>query len=246
MAGRGSLQGHIDGPDLTVAGWIPINMLDWEGRLATTVFVAGCNYSCSFCHNPELVSAPTHPATIPFAQVEEHLTAKAAWLDGVVLTGGEPTLHPAIMALARRIKQLGVGVKLDTNGSKPDVIAELIEEDLVDCVAMDVKTSFERYPEAVRRPVSISALTRSIELILAANIEHEFRTTMFPGCVDRTDALKIAMSVARGRRYVLQQFNPKVVLDPVAGAVEPYSSGYLHSVATECSDILPTIVRGAG
>lgn len=246
MAGRRSVQGRANIPDLTVAGWVPINMLDWEGRLVTTVFVAGCNFSCPFCHNPELVSALTHPATIPFSEIEDHLAAKAGWLDGVVLSGGEPTINPALPALARRIKQLGVGLKLDTNGSRPDVLAELLEEGLLDYVAMDVKTSFERYAEAARRPVSIEAIQRSIELILDCGIDHEFRTTMMPTCVDRSDALKIAMTVSRGDRYVLQQFNPKVVLDPDASAVEPYSPNYLRAVAAECARFIPTTVRGAG
>lgn len=246
MARRGSIEGRAGGTDLTVAGWVPINMLDWEGRLVTTVFVAGCNFRCPFCHNPELVSAPTHPATIPFSTVEEHLTAKADWLDGVVLSGGEPTINPALLPLARRIKQLGLGLKLDTNGSKPDVLSEMLSEDLLDYVAMDVKSSPERYAKAVRRPVSVEAVQRSIELITEAGIDHEFRTTMVPTLVDRTDALKIAAMVARGNKYVLQQFNPKVTLDPEIRLAEPYSAGYLRGVAEECGEFLPTTVRGAG
>jgi len=246
MAGRGSVQGSAGGPDLSVAGWVPINMLDWEGRLVTTVFVAGCNFSCPFCHNPELVSTLTHPATIPFSQVEQHVMAKASWLDGVVLSGGEPTLHPHVMSLARRIKALGVGLKLDTNGSKPDVLAEMLQEGLVDYVAMDVKTSLERYPLVARRPMSIQAIERSVNLIVDSGVRHEFRTTMVPTYVDRTDALQIAMTIAGGQSYVLQQFNPKITLDPAAHAIEPYSAGYLHSVAEECSRLVPTTVRGTG
>ncbi|RJQ51286.1 MAG: anaerobic ribonucleoside-triphosphate reductase activating protein [Actinobacteria bacterium] len=246
MARRGSIQGRAGSQDLVVAGWIPINMLDWDGRLATTVFVAGCNFSCPFCHNPELVSAPTHPATIPLTTVEEHLALKAKWLDGVVLSGGEPTLSPDIFLLARRIKQLGVGLKLDTNGSKPDVISQLIEDGLVDCVAMDVKAGLENYPHVVRRPVSVDALRRSIDLVISSGIPHEFRTTLVPGYVDRNDALNIAEIIAGGQRYALQQFNPSVTLDPEARDIQPYSSGYLRAAAEDCSEFLPTIVRGIG
>lgn len=245
MAGRGSVEDRSSSPDLRIAGWVPITMLDWEGRLVTTVFVAGCNFSCPYCHNPELVSAPVHPATIPFSDVEEHVTAKASWLDGVVLSGGEPTINPWIVPLARRVKRLGVGLKLDTNGSKPDVLEELLNDELVDYVAMDVKTSLDRYPEVTRRPVSVEAVRRSIDLIVDSGVDHEFRTTVVPPYVDRTDALQVAMTVARGRRYALQQYNPKITLDPDAARTEPYSSGYLQALAAECGKILPTTLRGA-
>jgi len=219
-------------------------MLDWEGRLATTVFVAGCNFSCPFCHNPELVAAAKHPATIPFSRLEEHFRTKAGWLDGVVVSGGEPTTYEALPQLLLWLKGLGVEVKLDTNGSRPEVLGRLIESGLVDCVAMDVKTAFERYGEVARRPVSVEAIERSIELIVSSGLEHEFRTTMVPGYVDRDDAVAIAERLKGARRYALQQFNPKVVLDPAARLIEPYSRGYLEDASAACDSKVPTIIRG--
>lgn len=220
-------------------------MLDWEGRIATTVFVAGCNFSCPYCHNPELVSAPTHPATIPFSKITEHLVAKRKWLDAVVVSGGEPTLYEGLGTLAERVRQIGMSVKIDTNGSRPDVLDRLLCEGLVDCVAMDIKTSFERYGSVARRPISIEAIQSSIRLVIDSGIRHEFRTTVMPGCVEREDALEIASGLTGADKYVLQQFNPKVVLDPAAADVEPYSGDFLRDLAAECSKFVPTTVRGA-
>ncbi len=244
MAGRGSLQDRADTADLAVAGWVPLTMLDWEGRLSTTIFVAGCNFSCPFCHNPELVAAATHPATIHFDQIREHLASKKGWLDGVVISGGEPTLSPHLPELIRALRSSGAQIKLDTNGSRPEVLSRLIEDGVLDYVAMDVKTSLERYGEVVRRPVSVETIERSIDLIVSSGVDHEFRTTMVPGYVDRKDALAVAHRISDGRRYALQQFNPKVCLDPDTSKVEPYHRDYMESLAAECDEILPTLLRG--
>ncbi len=244
MAGRGSLQGRAQSADLAVAGWLPLSMLDWEGRLATTIFVAGCNLSCPFCHNPELVAAAKHPATIPIETIDEHIASKSGWLDGVVISGGEPSVHPQLRQLIIHLRTLGAQIKLDTNGTRPDVLSQLLDDGLLGYVAMDVKTSFDRYGEVARRPVSTEAIGRSIDLIVGSGIDHEFRTTMVPGYVDREDALWVARRVSRGRRYALQQFNPKAVLDPDASKIKPYEAEYMRATQEACDDIIPTLLRG--
>lgn len=229
-----------------IKGYIPVSMLDWEGRIVTTLFLAGCNFRCPFCQNPEFVDGDSKslPST-DWAEIEEHLISKKNWLDGVCITGGEPTISPGLTALIKKIKSLDLAVKLDTNGNNPKVLSPLIDSSLVDCIAMDVKTSFSKYPYVVQAPVSIDNIKRSIELVLDSRLEHEFRTTVVPNYVEREDVLKIAQYLADcgAKKYRLQQFNPKVVLEPEA-AVAPFDKDYLKALTDECNQHLPTKLRG--
>jgi pyruvate formate lyase activating enzyme len=216
-------------------------MLDWEGHLTTTVFVAGCNLRCPYCHNPDLLVAGDRLDTEPLI---EHLHAKRDWLDGAVITGGEPTLDPGLFDLLDEIAALCLPVKLDTNGTKPDVLRGLIESGLVSAVALDIKTSPHRYgelgPGSRWEPVS-----ESLRLVLGSGIPHEVRTTAYPGLVAIDDLAAIARSAAGADRYRIQQFRPDRTLARTAGRISPYSAEALHDAAVACSEYVPTSVRGA-
>lgn len=227
---------------LRLAAWQPASMLDWPGRLAATVFVRGCPFRCAFCHNPDLLAPGQDDDLAPLL---EHLERKAGWIDGVAITGGEPTSDPALLPFLRMLRDLGLPIKLDTNGGRPDVLAQILDERLVDMVAMDVKTVPERYDALTGLSGSGEAVLASVSLVIASQVQHEFRTTAWPGALTLDDLPRIASALRGGQRYVIQQFRPERTLDPSAGAVLPFRSDALHEAARACSYHLPTIVRGA-
>jgi pyruvate formate lyase activating enzyme len=219
-------------------------MLDWPGKICTVVFLGGCNFRCPYCHNPELVEAGESTRGLPWTEVEGFLKKRAGWIDGVSITGGEPTLHADLSAFCRDLKDLGMLVKLDTNGSRPEALEELLEKNILDYVAMDVKSSFEKYSQVAGKAVDPSRIERSIRLIVASGVEHEFRCTVVPGLVDLVDLLSLAQRLAGASELVLQQFRPEVTLDPGFTGVEPYPEELLLDWAEELSALVKTRVRG--
>jgi pyruvate formate lyase activating enzyme len=217
-------------------------MLDWPGRVTTTVFLAGCPLRCPYCHNPELISESR--ATGSLDAVLEHIRLRRQWLDGVVITGGEPTADPALPQLIALFREQGLPVKLDTNGTNPELLKSLIAEKALDFVALDVKTSPERYDHVVGIPGVWPAVERSIASIISSGIDHEFRTTCYPLAVDRGDLVRLASRLKGGKRLVLQQFRAHRTLDAAAVSVRPYEPELLQRAAEACRTHLPTTVRG--
>jgi len=217
-------------------------MLDWPGRLSTTVFLAGCNLRCPFCHNPDLVVGSPRGETVD--DLLAHVRERRTWLDGVVVTGGEPCIDPHLPQLLSAVRAEGMPVKLDTNGTAPEVLRSLISDGLVDFVALDIKAGPERYQRATGIPDMWPAVEKSIALLLESGIDHEFRTTCYPPAAGPDDLVHIAARLAGGRRYVLQQFRAVRTLDPAAVSVRPHSAETLNTAALRCSTFLPTVVRG--
>lgn len=227
-----------------IRGILPSSMLDWPGKICTVVFLGGCNFRCPYCHNPELVEVSKQTGGLSLAELEGFLKERVGWIDGVSVTGGEPTLHTDLSAFCRDLKDLGMSVKLDTNGSRPRALEELLELGLLDYVALDVKTSFAKYPQVARRAVDTAKIEESIQLIVSSGIEHEFRCTVVPGLVDLADLRSMAERLTGARELALQQFRPKVTLDPEYGGVEPYPEELLLEWAEELSSLVKTRVRG--
>jgi pyruvate formate lyase activating enzyme len=228
---------------LRIAGFQRAGMLDWPGRVTATVFLGGCNLRCPYCHNPELVAARAARETPD--ELLAHIQNRRAWLDGVVVTGGEPCAEPLLPELLATLKAAGMPVKLDTNGTFPQVLCSLLDHDLVDFVAMDIKGSPGRYARATGVPETWPAVEASLRCILESGVDHEFRTTCYPVAVAPDDLTHIAARLAGGRRYVLQQFRPQRTLDSAAISVKPYAPQTLTSAAARCSMFIPTVVRGA-
>lgn len=224
-------------------GFQPITMLDWEGKVASTIFLGGCNFRCFFCHNPELVLYAHELPSIAWRDVERHLMARQGWIDGVVVSGGEPCLNPNLKGLLKQIKGLGYPVKLDTNGSFPAVLEDLIGQNLVDYVALDVKTTFDKYHLVTRADPRL--IRSSIRLLTSTNTAHEFRTTVVPGLVKREDVSEIArhLGEAGGARYYLQQFKPSKVLAEEAAHIEPYRLRVLEQFVEDADRHIPTKLR---
>lgn len=230
-------------PTRRFSGFIPAGMLDWPGKVAATMFLSGCGFRCPFCHNPQLLKPVGTGGD--WEALLAHLEAKRSWLDGVVVTGGEPTDDPDLPSLCAALTERGVPVKLDTNGSRPKVLRLLLAEDLVSYVAMDVKAAPGRYGEVSQDPHVESAVRESVRLLVDSGVDHEFRTTAYPGLVGLDDLPAIAEGLRGGRLYAVQQFRPDVTLDPAASGRAPYRAFELQNAASRCCTYLPTIVRGA-
>jgi pyruvate formate lyase activating enzyme len=191
------------------------SLIDYPGKLSCVLFVTGCNFHCPYCHNPELVRNKTTPPTAPTAEyVNRFLWERREFLDGVVISGGEPTLHTGLFSLCRYIKTLGYPIKIDTNGSRPEVLARLLGDGLVDYVAMDVKTDPGAYRPQITREDVRDAVCRSIRLIRKAGIHHEFRTTCVGPFVGPAVMEILSRLLAGCERYVLQEYQETRVLDP--------------------------------
>lgn len=230
----------------SIAGLIPVSMIDWDGRLASVIFLSGCNFRCPYCHNPELINVRS-PGFLPWTKIEDHLVEKKGWIDGVVVTGGEPTINKDLAELLTRIKQYGLAVKLDTNGSRPDVLAALLDARLVDYVAIDIKSGFETYDAAVMVDGYSDIVREAAHLVVKSGVDHEFRTTVVPGYADIGDTEKLAKLLGGmgGRRYFIQQFNPRSVFDAALTKLKPFPAAALEAAAESCRFHLPTKVRGA-
>lgn len=236
-----------------IKGFIETSLIDWDGYISSVIFLGRCNFECPFCHDYELLTGKG--PTIPFESVEEMLLAQKGWVDGVVITGGEPTSDPRIVELLDRLKSLDLRVKLDTNGSKPVVLGDLVATGLVDYVAMDIKASLSeepvdsvgtrKYDLAAGRTVDIDAIEESIHLLLEAEVDYEFRTTVVPTIVGRRDVENIARRIAGARRYFLQPFEPSHARSPLLRKVHPYAPTEMNEMLASAQKYVPQAsVRG--
>jgi pyruvate formate lyase activating enzyme len=193
------------------AGLQKSSLIDYPGKVSCVIFLTGCNFECPYCHNPDLARG-RYPQRIEASQVMDMLAHRKQLLDGVVISGGEPTLHPGLPELCRDIRSLGYAVKLDTNGSRPDVLAQLIQDAMVDYIAMDIKTA----PDAYRPPICDADtrpnIERSIRLIINSGLDHEFRTTCVRPFVDAPIIERIAKALTGARQYCLQRFQETTLL----------------------------------
>ena len=194
-------------PELEIKGVLQTSMLDYPGQLSTVIFLGGCQFRCAFCHNPELVLSPEKLPNIGLEDFLAMIEARKKWVSAIVITGGEPTLHPGLPDLVKRLKAKGFKVKLDTNGGNPKMLKELLDQKLLDYVAMDIKTSPEEYERLTGCQGIVPLVEESMALIKVSGLDHEFRTTAVPGLFDEARARKMAEWVKGGKRYVLQQFN---------------------------------------
>ncbi len=207
---------------LPIVGLQRLSLVDYPGRLCTTIFTAGCNFRCPYCFNVEIVLEPNKLENISEEEVLNLLKDRRGFIDGVCIGGGEPTIHGALPTFIRRVKLLGLKVKLDTNGSRPRMLRRLVEDGLLDYVAMDVKAPLDRYQEVVCAKVDVEAIKESIRILRRGRVDHEFRTTVVPGLIGEEDVKEIARTLTGSKRYVLQQFKPGKTLNPKLRDLEPY------------------------
>lgn len=214
---------------LRVKGFAGVSAVEWPKKLSFVVWTGGCNLRCPFCHNPELIEANGLP-DLPMGELLERIRARKGFVDGVVVTGGEPTLQEGLFEFLSEIKCMGLGCGIETNGTRPEVLEQLLSKGLLDFVALDLKTSPRRYAEATGRDCWPQVAT-SIEVLRRhrGRVEVEFRTTCVPPLVGEKEVAEIASLVKGLSRLVLQQFRP-VPRTPFEG-VKPYSRRALLRLA---------------
>lgn len=192
---------------MVIQGLQKLTLLDYPGKVACTIFTAGCNFRCPFCHNASLVIDTFNNEEIAEYDIFAFLKKRQGILEGVCVTGGEPLIQPDIEAFLGKIKELGFSVKLDTNGSSPHKLKKLIEGELVDYVAMDLKNSAESYGKTIGIvDYDIGNIDRSIQYLLTSPVPYEFRTTVVQEFHKRSDFESMGHWIAGAQKYFLQQF----------------------------------------
>ena len=189
-------------------GFQTLSMVDYPGHICATVFTAGCNMRCPYCHNPDLVLNKDHLPTFSEEEIFEFLDSRKGKLDGVCITGGEPTIHKGLKAFIKKVKERGFKVKLDSNGSNPAFLESVIDEGLVDFIAMDVKELPENYPEKLSATYKPEDIEKSIVLLKENRVPYEFRLTAVPEVTDADAIRAIAKQVKGAEKFCLQQFIP--------------------------------------
>jgi len=197
---------------LNIGGLQKFSLLDYPGRISAIVFTQGCNFRCPYCHNPELVDPARYTALIPEAEVMSFLTRRKGKLGAVTITGGEPTMQSELFAFISKIRALGFRIKLDTNGSSPDIIGELIKQDLVDYWAMDIKAPWDIYQIVTQSLIDPELIGRSMEIIRGSGKIFEFRTTLFDKLLTWSDIERIKSILLPGDSFYLQQCRYKHTL----------------------------------
>lgn len=216
---------------MKIKGLVKTSIVDYPEKVSTVVFVGGCNFRCPFCHNADLVLRPESLPDIEVREVFRLLAERQGFVDGVVLTGGEPTLQTDLADFIRELKALGLAVKLDTNGYRPQVLQRLLQESLLDYAAMDVKSPLEKYALVAGRKIDTQKIKDSIQLLLSSEIKYEFRTTVVPGLVTVKDVDAIARSIAGAHQYFLQQFRSPRTIAPQFAKLPPYPATVLEKMA---------------
>ncbi len=203
---------------VAIGGIVKFSTVDYPGYVVASIFTIGCNMRCGYCHNPELVLPEQFADTIPEEEILEFLASRVGKLDGVAISGGEPTMQADLPQFITRIKAMGFRVKLDTNGTNPGMLRQLIADKLIDFVAMDIKGPLEKYQQIAARPVDLAAIKECVHLI--KTIPHEFRTTIVAGQLAVGDFEQIGQLVKGAQRYALQNFVAGRTVSPqFAGAV---------------------------
>ncbi|MFA5128866.1 MAG: anaerobic ribonucleoside-triphosphate reductase activating protein [Patescibacteria group bacterium] len=226
---------------MIIGGLQKLTLIDYPGKIACTVFTVGCNFRCHFCHNPELID----PAEFKLSEIIEEkvffdfLNSRHGLLDGVCITGGEPTLHPDLPEFIKKIRILGFLVKLDTNGTNPEMLKALIAEKMIDYISMDIKTLLQKesYEKVAGATVDIENIKQSIGIIMQSGLEYEFRTTVVPGLHNEENILDLANFIRGAKKYYLQQFRSgEKIFSPEFREIKPYSIEFLKKLRDEIKD----------
>jgi len=202
---------------MDIRGFIRTSLVDWDGEVVSTIFAPGCNFDCGFCYNHALVHHPETLKQISEETVLDYLKNNSDFVDGICISGGEATLQKDLYAFCRKVKEIGLKVKLDTNGSNPAILKKLIKDKLVDYVAMDVKAplSAEEYEKVigVKNNYLLDNVKESIRTLLNSDVDYEFRTTVVPTLHTEAKIKEMARSLAGCKKYVLQKFQPENAYD---------------------------------
>lgn len=217
-------------------------MIDYPGEICAIVFTQGCNFRCPYCHNPELVNPELYNESLPEEVIFSFLAKRKGKIDAVTITGGEPTIQHGLIDFVKRVRKKGYSIKIDTNGSNPEVIDKLLSMKLLDYIAMDIKSPAEKHKIVTRSQINFDTIKQTIELIMKSGIPYEFRTTALKKLLEENDILDIASLIKNARLYVLQQFIPSKVLDRGFIKYESYSRDELESLSKKIAQRIASIL----
>jgi pyruvate formate lyase activating enzyme len=224
---------------MIIGGFQKFSLLEFPGKIGAVVFTQGCNFRCPYCHNPELVDPTRYSEAISEESIIQFLELRKGKLEAVTITGGEPTLQPDLVAFTQKVKAMGYSIKMDTNGSHPEVIKELTEAGLVDYWAMDIKAPLQLYSTICGCSIKDKTILDSMELIRNCGKDWEFRTTYFNQVLNWNDILEIQPMLKPGDRYFLQQCNYDNTLEPVQNPHQSHMGLLFHKDANNESASQP-------
>jgi pyruvate formate lyase activating enzyme len=231
---------------MLISGVQPCTLLDFPGCAAAIVFTPGCNFRCAYCHNPEFVLPERvkalRPSFIPEETFFRFLDRRGELLDGVVVTGGEPTLMPDLLEFLKKVKDKGFKTKLDTNGNRPAMLRRALDEGLVDYVAMDVKTSLGEYRNLAGPLADPEAIEESMKILKASKVPSEFRSTLIKELHPQSVLDDMAELLKGAKILYLQKFRPGIVLKPVAENYHPFSDDEMEQIAAFFRRVVPTVI----
>ena len=241
--GRGDPLPIYGGP-MGIKGFIKTSLVDWDGNITSVLFLPNCNFRCPMCHNYGLILSPDKYPDVDYKEIEKYLFENSDFIDGVVITGGEPTLFKDLDGLCRRLKEIGMKIKMDTNGYNPDKLSHLIDRELIDYIAMDVKAPLEEeiYSRLAGVKVDIKRIEKSIDTIKNSGLDYEFRTTVVPTFLTGRDVIEISKFLSPARRFVIQQFNPENAMSEKLRKVKPYERDFLKELSLECKRYIKEVV----
>lgn len=221
-----------------VKGFIETSFVDWKGNLSSVLFLGGCNFRCPYCHNKDLVLNPAGFEDMPIEYIIATLRKYRDWVDKVVVTGGEPTLHMNLFGLIGLLKTEGMKVKLDTNGSNPSVVKGLVNDGLIDSISMDVKGPLDRYSRWCGINVDARKVEESIEFIRGCGLDYLFRMTVVPFFHREEDVYSVARYLRGAKDFVIQSFRPDVTLNAAFSRIRPFSPEKMAQIKANVSDIM--------
>jgi pyruvate formate lyase activating enzyme len=209
---------------MIIGGFQGFSLIDYPDKICAIVFTQGCNFRCPYCHNPELIDTKrSRSGRFKEEEILSFLERRKGKLEAVTITGGEPLLQAGLEDFLLKVKGLGYLVKLDTNGSFPQRLEKILESRAVDYIAMDIKTSLDKYESVIRKKTETAQILRSIRLIMDSGLGYEFRTTVVKPLIEKDDFTKIGQLVKDSRLYVLQRFISSKVLDDECLDMQSYS-----------------------
>ncbi len=215
---------------MKIGGLQKFSMIDYPDKIACIVFTQGCNFRCPYCHNPELVKPEMFGESLNEEEFFDFLKERMGKLDAVSITGGEPTLQYDLIEFIKKIRDLGFLIKLDTNGTNPEMLKEIIDQKLVNYLAMDIKAPFSKYEEITRMPVNIEKIKQSVEMIKNSGIDYEFRTTLVKKLLSPEDIEQIGRDIAGAKQYFLQKFVSTKTVDEKVLHEETYSEEEMENL----------------
>ncbi|MGZ3634534.1 MAG: anaerobic ribonucleoside-triphosphate reductase activating protein [Syntrophales bacterium] len=226
---------------MLIGGLQKVSLIEYPGKIGAIAFTQGCNFRCPYCHNPELVDPDLYRECLSEEGVLSFLHKRKGKLDALTITGGEPTIQVDLLDFIKCVKNIGYLIKLDTNGSCPEVLERLIGGRLVDYIAMDIKGPLHKYRTVTRSKIDEDKIRQSIEIIMKSGMPYEFRTTVPKRLLDVDDLLEMGMLLKNAGSYILQQFIPTRTLDRQFMKCEAYSQEEMESFRDKLKKDVPVV-----